>query len=1010
MHKTIIHVFLVLLAITAKSQPHHRPIRFTNYTIKDGLPSNIVNHVMEDSHGFIWMGTSQGLARFDGRNFKVYRHSRNDSTSMPFDNVSQVIELNNKEIIFRSNHKIWMLNPVTGKQSAPPSPWSNRKIIDLVFLRNDLIVLRSEDTTWFADHNLRVFDSVIIDIKAYCNTVNLGGNRVLFSNNTRHFCYSLNDQVLKEWKIDLNGSKEEYGLHAADTVNKIVFLANYLSGINAVSYDEKKSNYLKLSKEAYVRVKYGICGSYWDREFLMIPTYNGLVIKKADGDTIECSNIPAEKNTILPETRYAIYKDRQGNYWSTGLLGVSYFSLHDLQWDQWQIPKNATIQHYGRFGKNIYMADEAQGSRYLNTITDSLHLIDSNNISYCWGAVPVNDKIYIHGNSELWKHPAFVSKLMLYDTLSHHLTKLDFLQPFYHENAELVTLVYQSKNGDVWYSINFGNGLVRQKAGTNQFTQYWHKDNHHHLSFGYVSKAAEDDKGNIYFTVNKSPDILVWLNQQQTFRVWKPDSLFHLKGAGYGPLRTHMIDHHQNLWVSYEQLGLIRYNLDNKNTRLYEMQDGLPDNIIDNLEVDADDNLWFPCVKGICCKQANTENFILFAEEDGLPQSDFQNSYLYFDPADSSMYVSKPGRLYRFKSYELLRIRKAAKLSLLMDGLSVNARPYSFVPGQTLLLGANENNLHFTFALIDQQKALRDRKFEYLLIRGEARQDWEMLDENASINLYGLRDGNYSLQMRIFNPSTGMYISSDVFRFTIARVWYQTWWFRLLLFLIVFGAVFLFVRTYYLRKLEKQQALLEKERALESERQRIAADMHDDVGAGLSRIRYITHSMKEGSTLSAADIDKILSLSDESVEKMNEIIWSLNQGNQSLPNLIYYIREQCAEMVLNAQIHFESVIPDQLPDQLIDWNVSRNLFLLVKEAVNNAIKHAGADIIRLEWKYESNLSVIIEDNGSGFDPENPNRKGNGLHHYQKRCADIHGQYRIDAQPGRGTRIQFTVAV
>ncbi|HNP54433.1 MAG TPA: ATP-binding protein, partial [Ferruginibacter sp.] len=85
-------------------------------------------------------------------------------------------------------------------------------------------------------------------------------------------------------------------------------------------------------------------------------------------------------------------------------------------------------------------------------------------------------------------------------------------------------------------------------------------------------------------------------------------------------------------------------------------------------------------------------------------------------------------------------------------------------------------------------------------------------------------------------------------------------------------------------------------------------------------------------------------------------------------------------------------------------------FLLVKEAVNNAIKHAGADIIRLEWKYESNLSVIIEDNGSGFDPENPTRKGNGLHHYQKRCADIHGQYRIDAQPGRGTRIQFTVAV
>ena len=127
------------------------------------------------------------------------------------------------------------------------------------------------------------------------------------------------------------------------------------------------------------------------------------------------------------------------------------------------------------------------------------------------------------------------------------------------------------------------------------------------------------------------------------------------------------------------------------------------------------------------------------------------------------------------------------------------------------------------------------------------------------------------------------------------------------------GIVLLIARAYYLRKIEKQQAIIEKEKALADERSRIAADMHDDVGAGLSRIRYITAAMKESKEHGDDNIEKILSLSDESVEKMNEIIWSLKQGNQSLQELVYYIRSQCAEMVSNANIEFTFSMPDEIP-------------------------------------------------------------------------------------------------
>ena len=91
---------------------------------------------------------------------------------------------------------------------------------------------------------------------------------------------------------------------------------------------------------------------------------------------------------------------------------------------------------------------------------------------------------------------------------------------------------------------------------------------------------------------------------------------------------------------------------------------------------------------------------------------------------------------------------------------------------------------------------------------------------------------------------------------------------------------------------------MEKEKAIAQERNRIAADMHDDVGAGLSRIQYITASMKESKDINVSDIDRIVSLSDESVEKMNEIIWALNQGNQQLEEILYFTRSQC-----QAKIH-----------------------------------------------------------------------------------------------------------
>ena len=119
-------------------------------------------------------------------------------------------------------------------------------------------------------------------------------------------------------------------------------------------------------------------------------------------------------------------------------------------------------------------------------------------------------------------------------------------------------MVYQSHNGDVWYSLNFGNGIVRQKADSNEFTQYRNTDNPTPFTFNYVHNVAEDKEGNIYFTANRKNEILVWSNKEQYFEEWKMDSLLNRNDINFGPILYHIIDSQQNLWISYQQNGLVK--------------------------------------------------------------------------------------------------------------------------------------------------------------------------------------------------------------------------------------------------------------------------------------------------------------------------------------------------------------------------------------------------------------------------------------------------------------------
>lgn len=210
--------------------------------------------------------------------------------------------------------------------------------------------------------------------------------------------------------------------------------------------------------------------------------------------------------------------------------------------------------------------------------------------------------------------------------------------------------------------------------------------------------------------------------------------------------------------------------------------------------------------------------------------------------------------------------------------------------------------------------------------------------------------------------------------------------------------------------LKKEQEVIRLKALLEgqdAERQRISKEMHDDVGSGLTTILYLSENLLSGSsndTLSVAP--KISRTANNLVEKMNEIIWSLNKKFDSVEDLVVYIRHSISELLDDRDINYTFVVPEEIPHAGLSGEQRRNMYLVVKEAVHNAIKHSAASLITITFEIDSNFSITVHDNGKGIDPGNLRRFGNGMLNMKQRMENIGGIFEVIA--GNGTTIRASI--
>jgi signal transduction histidine kinase len=249
---------------------------------------------------------------------------------------------------------------------------------------------------------------------------------------------------------------------------------------------------------------------------------------------------------------------------------------------------------------------------------------------------------------------------------------------------------------------------------------------------------------------------------------------------------------------------------------------------------------------------------------------------------------------------------------------------------------------------------------------------------------------------------------------TVLRHFWQTWWFLGLAALGVLGSVSGAARIAEKRKLHRQLERLEEDRTLERERARIAQDLHDDLGASLTRISLLSDLVKADKEAPAqveTHANKISQSARQTVRALDEIVWALRPGSDSLQSLVEYIAHFATELFDGDRTHCRLDLPDELPPRSLPPDMRHNIFLVIKEALTNALKHAWANEVRVQVKTGGDsLEIVVHDDGQGFAPHTAPQPSTrrGLGNMRARAETIGGSLAVQSTPGNGTTVRLVL--
>jgi ligand-binding sensor domain-containing protein/two-component sensor histidine kinase len=555
-------------------------------------------------------------------------------------------------------------------------------------------------------------------------------------------------------------------------------------------------------------------------------------------------------------------------------------------------------------------------------------------------------------------------------------------------SALQVYRLFEDRHGNMWISTTSPSaaGLARWDHASNRLTNLTAAPGLSSLKDEWPARSfAEDAAGNLW--IGFDGELVRY--RAGTFDVFSADH-----GLPTGAIRDIHLDPSGRLWLASAQCGLIRVDNTGANRPVfvpYSTADGLSSN---NLEVIADDtsgHIYVGGGHGVDRLDPSTGHVKHFTTADGLPRGLFRAAYR---DTDGVLWFGMLGGLARLDPPLSSR---APAPPVLINGLRIRGEPQpisalgerqlslaDFAPDQ------NQLQIDFTGLSFASGEVLR---YQYQL---DGASGWSALSDQRSVTYASLSPGRYRFLVRAVNSDGIVSPEPATLTFAIRSPIWQRGWFLSLVVLAIGMSGYAAYRF-------RVASLLE----IANMRTRIATDLHDDIGANLTRIALLSEVARQGQR-EDGPLASIARIARESVSSMSDIVWAINPKRESLRDLTRRMRQHADEIFTLRHIELHFTAPGAADSLKLGVDVRRDLLLIFKEAVNNAARHSRCSVVHIDLRIEgARLLLTVADNGEGFD-KSTDSEGQGLTSMQRRAQRLRGLLEITSVSGSGTTVAIAV--
>jgi ligand-binding sensor domain-containing protein len=1035
----------MLLSVSVLSQmvERNRPVplmsvKMTNLSIDDGLSQGYISAVLQDRSGYLWIATMGGLNRYDGYSFSVYQND-DDTNSIASNNIQGLFEDSEGQLwIGFQNGALDLFDPLNNKfRHILPSKHNNKEYEPASFSfigtsGNSFIIAKNREILSITIHKKvsaagstkqpaeisiqELKPAAGSDIFLWGNLVKaalLPGRRIWivdhssalfeFKVDISHKQYRFIEFKLPLFLVPANTLKQCPTLNITDSRRNLIYFQQYGNLYRMEESTGKVELFMK--NETVNSFALGAADEHGD----LWSTNNGFLYKinvnERKGHFVNSDDPLLLKK--MAGTCSRIYMGQSDNLWICTIgYGLVQLNLRNINFNHIKPTANSTFstrRMYKSPAENLFLVPWMGDQCFFDSTSMKL-------IPCTWqlrneGLINgVNKKMPVACDKGKPLLPEKILRQGKFFLAEWQHTSLVLIEP----NAGVASLVFKEQRGElgpfllskenrIWY-VAEKNILVYTDIATGN-----NGECRLPVVAGNAADAiATDSLGNIWLSTENG--VCSYNPANQKWNTYLHDSE-KTRGLAKGKILCFCFSEtiKGKVWIGFEGKGLCSMDIASGNCRYFTERQGLPDKVVYGILPDHKGNFWISTNKGISCYTPSIDFFRNYTFKDGLQSNEF-NRHCFIKLSSGHMVFGGVNGINFFHPDHIRATINSAFVKI--TDLFVNNQPvapwvpqpelqFSLLTGDKPVFEYDHNLISFIFASSDLT-APDQNVFSYML-EGIDKQ-WSQPGSAHQATFTYLPPGEYTFRVKGANRD-GVWSSNEIsFPFSITPPWWQTWWFRLLLAALVFAIIY-FVFSYRLRQLVKLQAI----------RNRISADMHDEIGSTLSSITFYSQAllMQNPEEKQKKVLEKIKDNAQNVQEGLSDIVWSVKASMDNIQNVFVRMFSFGTELLESKNIAFHFSADEKLRTEKMDMAQRKDFYLIFKEAINNAAKYSQCKNVWVTIRErESEISMEVKDDGKGFDMATA-KSGNGLSNMKSRAAQIKGNLDVESYPGTGTVVRLS---